>query len=114
MGNCVFCSIVAGVIPGDIIYQNSDVVAFRDIHPQARVHVVIVPRRHLVSLNHFGETDSDLLGELLLAAKAVARLENVDQSGYRVVMNCGSDGGQVVQHAHLHVLGGQRLMDEMG
>jgi histidine triad (HIT) family protein len=114
MEDCIFCRIVAGVIPGDIVYQDNEVLAFRDIHPQARVHVVVVPRKHVVSLNQFEESDRELLGSLMLAGQKVAKLEKINETGYRVVMNCGPDGGQLVQHAHLHVLGGQRLMDDMG
>ena len=114
MEDCVFCRIVAGEIPGDVVYRDNDVVAFRDINPQAPVHVVVVPRKHIASLNQFLEFDRDLLGKMMLAGKLVAKTEKVSENGYRLVMNCGPDGGQVVSHAHLHVLGGRRLSDEMG
>ena len=109
MTDCVFCKIVAGEIPGEIVYQDDQVVAFRDINPQAPTHVLVVPRRHIATINDLQEADAEVVGRLYLAAAAVARQEGIDQRGYRTVMNCNADAGQAVFHIHLHVLGGRAL-----
>ncbi len=114
MEDCLFCKIAEGKIPSNKVYADEQVYAFRDIHPQAPVHVLIVPRKHYTSLNDAAQLDQPLLGHLLLAAKKVAQLEGVGKSGYRTVVNTGPDGGQVVQHLHLHVLGGRALAGELG
>jgi histidine triad (HIT) family protein len=104
---CVFCRIVAGTIPAARVVENEWGVAFRDLHPQAPVHVLVVPRRHVDGLA--AAADGDELGALLLLAREVAEREGVAASGYRVVTNTGADGGQTVGHLHLHVLGGRAL-----
>jgi histidine triad (HIT) family protein len=104
---CIFCRIVAGTIPATIVASTDTAVAFRDLHPQAPVHVLVIPRRHTVSLA--AATDSGELGDLLALAAAVARDEGIAESGYRVVTNVGADGGQTVPHLHLHVLGGRSM-----
>ncbi len=114
MEDCLFCKIAAGQIPSNRVYADEQVYAFRDIHPQAPVHVLIVPRKHLTSLNDATQLDQPLLGHLLLTARKVAQLEGVDRRGYRTVVNTGPEGGQVVQHLHLHVLGGRELRGELG
>ena len=105
--NCLFCRIVRGEIPAAVVAENESAIAFRDIGPQAPVHVLVIPRAHLGSLND--AADAPLLGELLAFAKRVASSEGVADSGYRVVINTGADGGQSVGHLHLHVLGGRAL-----
>jgi histidine triad (HIT) family protein len=104
---CIFCRIVAGTIPAARVAENERGVAFRDLHPQAPVHVLVVPRRHVDGLA--AAADGEELGALLLLAREVAEREGVAASGYRVVTNCGTDGGQTVGHLHLHVLGGRAL-----
>ena len=104
---CIFCRIVAGTIPAVRVAENERGVAFRDLHPQAPVHVLVVPRRHVDGLA--AAADGEELGALLLLAREVAEREGVAASGYRVVTNCGTDGGQTVGHLHLHVLGGRAL-----
>lgn len=104
---CLFCKIVRGDIPAAIVMQDEHVLAFRDIHPQAPVHVLVIPRRHVTSLNEV--TDAELLTNVMTAATAVARQEGIDASGYRVVINTNGDGGQTVFHLHAHVLGGRSL-----
>jgi histidine triad (HIT) family protein len=104
---CIFCRIVAGTIPAARVAENEQGVAFRDLHPQAPVHVLVVPRRHVDGLA--AAADGEELGALLLLAREVAEREGVAASGYRVVTNCGTDGGQTVGHLHLHVLGGRAL-----
>ncbi|HET6630081.1 MAG TPA: histidine triad nucleotide-binding protein [Woeseiaceae bacterium] len=107
--NCIFCKIAAGVIDADIVYQTGQVVAFRDTNPQAPTHVLVIPRKHIATINDLEEPDADDVGRLYLAAQQVARDEHIDQSGYRTVMNCMEGAGQSVFHIHLHVLGGRRM-----
>lgn len=112
MAECVFCGIVSGKIPSDIIHRDASVIAFRDINPMAPVHDLIIPIRHIDSLDE--TTDSDLLGHMVVVATALARQENVSATGYRLVINCGKGGGQVVPHLHLHLLGGKQLSSQLG
>jgi len=107
--DCLFCRIVRGEIPADVIAEGESWVAFRDIQPQAPVHVLVIPRRHVESVGALEEADADLAGELLTAAAEVARLEGIGESGYRVVTNVGERAGQSVFHLHVHVLGGRRM-----
>ncbi len=112
--DCIFCQIVSGKIPSDIIYQDEEVIAFHDINPLAPVHLIIIPRRHIPSLVHLSQADLSLAGHMVGIANQLAKGEGVAQSGYRLVMNCGDEGGQLVPHLHLHLLGGRRLSDELG
>lgn len=105
--SCLFCRIVAGEIPATEVYRTPTLVAIRDIGPQAPTHVLVIPRRHIESLNDV--EDGALLGELLLAARHVARAERIDGRGYRVVVNTNAEAGQSVPHLHLHVLGGRAM-----
>ena len=107
--DCLFCRIVDGDIPADIIYQSDSAIAFRDINPQAPTHVLIIPRRHISTINDLDAGDEELVGSLYLAAKEIAREEGLSDDGYRVVMNCGEGAGQSVFHLHLHLLGGRTL-----
>jgi histidine triad (HIT) family protein len=107
--DCLFCRIASGEIPAAVVHQDEQLMAFRDISPQAPVHVLIIPRAHLASLDAADDDQRDLLGSLLLAARDVARAEGIAEGGYRTVMNVGDDGGQSVHHVHLHVLGGRAL-----
>lgn len=104
---CIFCRIASGDIPAARVAENERAVAFRDLHPQAPVHVLVIPRRHVASLA--AATDEAELGSLLRLAQEVARQEGIEATGYRVVTNTGADGGQTVHHLHLHVLGGRSL-----
>lgn len=104
---CIFCRIVAGTIPAQVVAQNDIALAFRDLHPQAPVHVLVVPRRHVDSLA--AAADPAELGAVMALAAEVARQEGVAESGYRVVTNVGANGGQTVGHLHLHVLGGRSM-----
>lgn len=106
--DCLFCRIVEGEIPSDRVLEEDDLLAFRDIDPKAPTHVLVIPKRHLASVESAGGDDAGLLGRLLLAAARVARDEGLD-GGWRVVSNVGDDGGQSVSHLHLHVLGGRPL-----
>jgi len=107
--DCLFCRIVDGEIPADVIYQSESAIAFRDINPQAPTHVLIIPRRHVSTINDLDVGDQELVGSLVLAAKAIAQQEGLADDGYRVVMNCGEGAGQSVFHIHLHLLGGRLL-----
>ena len=112
-GGCLFCKIAAGDIPSAQVYADDALIAFRDIAPQAPVHVLVVPRRHLESLDALRH-DPELAGRLLAAAANVARTEGLHQAGYRVAVNHGRHGAQTVGHVHLHVLGGRQLRAELG
>jgi histidine triad (HIT) family protein len=109
MGDTIFGKIVRREIPADIIYEDDDVLAFRDLNPQAPVHVLFVPKRAIATLNDAGATDAELLGKLLLAAASYAKQQGFDKDGYRTVINCNENGGQTVFHLHVHLLAGRRL-----
>jgi len=114
MEKCVFCDIAAGKIAADIVYRDKDLVAFRDIHPLAPVHLIIIPQAHIPSLVEVGEPQKGLLGRLILVAVKLAQQEGVALKGYRLAINCGPQGGQVIPHLHLHLLGGRKLADQLG
>jgi histidine triad (HIT) family protein len=109
MADCLFCGIVGGSVPSTAVLETEHSYAFRDIHPAAPVHVLVVPKEHLASVEDLGVAHNDLLGELFAAVRAVAAKEGVAESGYRVVTNVGEDAGQLVPHLHFHVLGGRSL-----
>lgn len=109
MTDCLFCRIVAGEIPADVVHRTDSVLAFRDIQPRSRVHVLVIPRDHHETMADLAAADAALLADVVAAAGEVARIEGIADSGYRLVSNVGADGGQEVAHVHLHVLGGQRL-----
>lgn len=109
MNECLFCKMVTREITPEIVYENDDVLAFKDINPQAPVHVLIVPKRHVSTINDIEPADAELIGRLFLAAKEVALQEGVGERGYRTLMNCNADGGQLVFHVHLHLLAGRRM-----
>ena len=112
--DCIFCQIVAGKIPGEILYQDEEVIAFRDINPQAPKHLLIIPKRHIPSLTHLSEEDLPLIGHMVNIANQLAKREGIAETGYRLVINCGREGGQLVPHLHMHLIGGRRLSDELG
>jgi histidine triad (HIT) family protein len=109
MGSCLFCDIVAGKIPCTEVHSDEKFLAFRDIDPKAPAHILVIPRRHIASLAELQDTDSALVGDLLMTATRLAASEGLVEKGYRFVINCGSDGGQTVGHLHLHLLGGRPL-----
>jgi histidine triad (HIT) family protein len=111
---CIFCRIVAGEVPGDIVYQDEEFLAFRDILPQAPVHVLIIPKAHITSAAELTEGKQKLAGRLILIAKNLAEKEGIAKKGYRLVINCGPEGGQVVPHLHLHLIGGRKLDARLG
>ncbi len=107
MSDCLFCKMVSGEIAPDTVYENDDVLAFRDIDPQAPTHVLVVPKQHIARLNDLSDDNAGLIGEMMLAAVQVARQEGISEQGYRTLLNCNADGGQTVFHIHLHLLGGR-------
>ncbi|MBQ8110373.1 MAG: histidine triad nucleotide-binding protein [Clostridia bacterium] len=111
MSDCLFCKIIAGEIPGNVVYENDKVFAFRDINPQAPVHVLIVPKRHM---DNILACDGETAAALTDAVRVIAGQEGVAQSGFRVISNCGHDGAQSVNHLHVHLLGGRALPERMG
>ena len=109
MSDCLFCRIAVGSIPSNLVYQDDQVVAFEDINPQAPVHVLVIPRRHIPSVADFTGADANLLGQMVDACVKIARQKGVAESGYRIVTNTGPHAGQSVFHVHFHVLGGRHL-----
>lgn len=112
--DCIFCQIVAGQVPSNIVYQDEEVVVFPDIHPVAPTHLLIIPRKHIPSLAHLPDAEIALIGHMVKVANQLVREEGVAESGYRLVINSGEQGGQVVPHLHMHLLGGRRLSDAIG
>lgn len=107
--NCLFCKILSGEIPADIVYESDSAIAFRDVNPQAPTHVLVIPRKHIPTINALQAGDQALVGSLYMAAQAVAQQEGIAEQGYRAVMNCNAAAGQTVFHIHLHVLGGRGM-----
>jgi histidine triad (HIT) family protein len=112
VSDCLFCKFVSGEVETEKVFEDDTVLAFRDIHPQAPTHILIIPRRHIATLNAFDETDAALAGRLMLTAKRIAKDQGLP--GYRIAMNVERAGGQVVFHAHLHMLAGRPLRPELG
>ena len=112
MDNCLFCRIIAGEIPSTKVYEDEHVFAFRDINPQAPVHILVVPKAHIPCADAVDESNSAAVAHCFEAIAKIAKAEGLD-SGYRVINNCGEDGGQTVMHLHFHVLGGVKLSDQM-
>jgi histidine triad (HIT) family protein len=112
--DCVFCRIVAGEIPADIVYQDKELLAFRDINPQAPTHILIIPKAHVESLNNITAKHQALMGRIILLARDLAEKEGISDKGYRLSVSTGADGGQLVPHVHFHLLGGRKLSDMLG
>ena len=107
--DCLFCRIASGDIPADFVLEDDQLVAFRDINPQAPTHILVVPKRHIATVNDLDTADSGLVGDMTLTAQALARAEGIADAGYRLVLNCNAQGGQTVFHIHLHLIGGRQL-----
>ena len=114
MTDCIFCKIIAGEVPGTIVYRDEQVTAFRDIHPVAPTHILVVPNRHIDSVNALAESDELLIGHVFTVAKQLAAQEGFAEDGYRLIVNTGPHAGQAVFHIHLHLLGGARMQHPMG
>ena len=109
MQKCLFCKIAKKEIPADIIYENNRLMAFKDIKPVAPVHILIIPKSHIPSIDHLEAKDQKLVSDLVLAAQKLARDQGISKSGYRLIFNIGKDAGQTVDHLHLHLIGGRKL-----
>lgn len=107
--NCIFCQIASGIIPAKILYEDDSILAFDDIYPKAPIHKLIIPRKHIATLNDLTYEDHQLIGNMLLVTKQLAKQLNIADSGYRILINCNADGGQEIYHVHLHLLGGRKL-----
>jgi histidine triad (HIT) family protein len=109
MEDCIFCKIANKEIPASIVFEDDRVVAFNDINPQAPIHILIIPREHVASLNNVSEEMKPILSHILLKARQIAKEKELEESGYRIVLNTGRDSGQEVLHIHFHLLGGRRM-----
>lgn len=108
MDDCIFCKIIKGEIPSNKVYEDNDIIAFKDINPIAPVHILVVPKKHISSLNEIEENDELLIGKIFTTIKKIAKENNLE-NGYRVINNCGKDGRQEVMHIHFHLIGGKKL-----
>lgn len=107
--DCLFCRIISGGIKSDIVYRDEQTLAFKDINPQAPVHILIIPKEHIERISDLSEENKEIVSNLILAANRLARDNGIEETGYRLVLNCGPDAGQAVFHIHLHLLGGRKL-----
>jgi len=114
MDNCLFCKIVKGEIPSTKVYEDDEILAFRDINPLAPVHVLVIPKKHISSLVELQPENEAMVGRIYTVINKIARQENIFESGFRVVVNCGEDGGQEVKHLHFHLIGGKKLGINLG
>jgi histidine triad (HIT) family protein len=111
---CIFCRIVTGELPGDIVYQDENFLAFRDIMPKAPTHIIVIPKAHINSAAELTEGQEELVGRLIIIANRLAEKEGIAGKGYRLAINCGPEGGQIVPHLHLHLLGGRQMDARLG
>lgn len=107
--DCIFCKIVKKELPSTLLYEDNDFLAFQDINPVAPVHLLIVPKKHILSVDYLEESDKELIGSIFLVAKKIAREKGLEKTGYRLSFNVGPDAGQTVEHLHLHLMGGKKL-----
>ena len=114
MPECIFCKIVWGEISCTKVYEDDKILAFDDIHPMAPVHVIVIPKKHIATLMDIDTKSSSIANNLINAAQEVARVKEIAARGFRTVINCNDEGGQIVFHLHMHVLGGRKLQDELG
>jgi len=112
--NCIFCNIVEGKQPADIVYETERVIAFKDIRPKAPIHILVIPKEHIATLNDITVKHQNLIGEIFLVVKDLAKQFGLAEKGYRTVFNCNRDAGQDVYHIHLHILGGRKLFSPPG
>jgi histidine triad (HIT) family protein len=111
MEDCVFCNIINKTLESDVLFENEKLIVIRDILPKAPVHLIVIPKKHTLSLNHLETGDSSLVGEMIMTAKQMAEKYGVNETGYKLVFNVGRDGGQVIPHLHLHLMGGKNMGD---
>ena len=112
--NCIFCKIVGGEIPAEVLHRDEQVIVIRDINPQAPTHLLVLPTFHLASIREVDAGNASLAGHMAVVANEMARKEGVFDKGYRLAINCGDEGGQTVEHLHMHVLGGRQMSGELG
>lgn len=111
---CLFCRIATEELPSDVVYKDEEFLAFRDINPQAPIHIIIIPKAHIASLRELTNQQQGLIGRLITLATKLAQKEGIAESGYRLAVNCGTEGGQVIPHLHFHLIGGKRLSGQLG
>lgn len=109
MDDCIFCKIIKREIPSSIVYEDNEIIAFRDVNPQAPIHILVIPKKHISSLVDLKEEDEKVVGRIYTVINKIAEQEEIDKKGFRVIVNCGEDGGQEVKHLHFHILGGKKL-----
>ena len=109
MNDCIFCKIIKGEIPSNKVYEDDEILAFRDINPVAPVHILVIPKKHISSLIELNKEDELVIGKIYTVINKIAKQEGIDEKGFRVIVNCGEDGGQEVKHLHFHILGGKKL-----
>lgn len=114
MEDCIFCKIINKQIPSDIVYEDEEIVAFKDINPLAPVHILVIPKKHISSVMELSEEDEMLVGKIYTVIQKLAKEFKVDEAGFRVVTNCGEEAGQTVKHIHFHLIGGKKLTTSMG
>jgi histidine triad (HIT) family protein len=114
MDDCLFCKIIKGEIPSSTVYKDEQVTAFRDINPVSPTHILVIPNKHIASVNDVSEDEEELLGHMLAVVKPIAEAEGISESGYRLIINTGPDANQVIFHIHLHILGGAPMQHPMG
>ena len=107
--NCFFCQIASGEVTTNLVYKDEKIVAFRDINPQAPTHILIIPKKHIPTINDLSDSDIDLMGRMFLVAKQLAAADSLSDDGYRIVLNCNSSAGQSVYHLHMHLIGGRKM-----
>lgn len=109
MNDCIFCKIINKEIPSNIVYEDDEILAFRDINPVAPVHILVIPKKHISSLIELKEDDELIIGKIYTVINKISKQEEIGEKGFRVIVNCGEDGGQEVQHLHFHIIGGKKL-----
>lgn len=113
MENCIFCKIIKGEIPSNKVYEDNEILAFKDINPAAPIHILVIPKKHIASLVEIEEDDEILIGKIYKTINKIAKDQGIDTKGFRVIVNCGEDGGQEVGHLHFHLLAGKKLGDKI-
>ena len=114
MADCIFCKIIAGEIPGKFVYKDDLITAFHDINPVAPIHILVIPNKHIASTNDITQQDEALIGRMFVTVKKIAAEQGIAEKGYRLIINTGPDAHQVVDHLHIHILGGQFMRQPMG
>ncbi len=113
MDDCIFCKIINGKIPSNKVYEDDDVLAFKDINPQMPVHIIVIPKKHIKSIADLTIEDEALIGKIFTAINKIAKDLNISEDGFRVISNCGENAGQTVQHLHFHILGGEKMSEKI-